>query len=136
MFCRFVAACSVASVLIAIGAVMSLLLRFPPQGAWMVSTAWCFVPVAWGLWAMLTPSRWVPRRFSAWGAILGLAAGIVAGPLLNIPLRVGAPGGVRWIAPIAGPIFYYLIWLLVGVAYRSLHVTGHSGTASAGSAGS
>jgi hypothetical protein len=25
---------------------------------------------------------------------------------------------------VVGPIFYYFLWLLVGVAYRSLHVTG------------
>ena len=135
MFCRFVAASSVASVVIAGGAIISLLVRFPLEGAWMLSTAWCFLPVAWGLWAMLAPSGWVPGRLSAWGAILGVAAGIVAGPLLDIPARVGAPSGARWIAPVAGPIFYYLMWLLVGVAYRSLTVAGNSGTASAGSAG-
>jgi hypothetical protein len=132
MFCRFVAACTVASVVIAGGAVMSLLLRFPVEGAWMLSTAWCFVPVAWGLWAMLAPSGWVPGRLPAWGAILGLAAGIVAGPLLNIPVRIGGPSSARWIALVAAPILYYLMWLLVGFAYRSLRVTDRSGTASSG----
>jgi len=121
---------------IAAGAVVSLLLRLPVEGAWMLTTAWCFVPVAWGLWAMLAPARWVPSRLSAWGAILGVVAGIVAGPLLNLPLRLGGPSGARWIALVVGPIFYYLLWLLVGVAYRSLYVTGQSsGAARPASAG-
>jgi hypothetical protein len=70
------------------------------------------------------------RRLSAWGAILGVVAGIVAGPLLNLPLRIGGMSGARWIALVVGPIFYYFLWLLVGVAYRSLHVTGQSPDAS------
>jgi hypothetical protein len=126
MFRRFAAASAVASMVIAAGAVVSLLLRLPVEGAWMLTTAWCFVPVAWGLWAMLAPARWVPSRLSAWGAILGVVAGIVAGPLLNLPLRLGGPSGARWIALVVGPIIYYLLWLLVGVAYRSLYVTGQS----------
>jgi hypothetical protein len=130
MFRRFAAASAVASMVIAAGAVVSLLLRLPVEGAWMLTTAWCFVPVAWGLWAMLAPARWVPSRLSAWGAVLGVVAGIVAGPLLNLPLRLGGLSGARWIALVVGPIFYYLLWLLVGVVYRSLYVTGQSsGTA-------
>ena len=135
MFCRFVAACFVASVVIAAGAVMSLLLQFPREGAWILTTAWCFVPVAWGLWAMLAPSSWVPGRLPIWGAILGVAAGIAAGPILNIPMRVGGLSGARWIPLVAGPILYYFIWLLVGVAYRSLRVADRSGTAGTGQEG-
>ena len=129
MFHRFAAACVVASVVIAAGAAVSLLLRLPVEGAWMLSTAWCFVPVAWGLWAMLAPAHWVPRRLAAWGAILGVVAGIMAGPVLNLPLRMGGPSGARWMALVLGPILYYLLWLLVGVAYRSLDVTGQSSDA-------
>jgi len=126
MFQRFAAACVVASIVIAAGAVVSLLLRLPVEATWMLTTAWCFVPVAWGLWAMLAPSRWVPSRLSAWGAILGVVAGIMAGPVLNLPLRIGGPRGARWIALVVGPILYSLLWLLVGVAYRSLHITDQS----------
>lgn len=136
MFHRFAAACAIASVVIAAGAALSLLARFPIEGAWMLTTAWCFVPVAWGLWAMLAPSHWVPTQLSVWGAILGVVAGVVAGPVLNLPLRIGGPSSARWIALVVGPIFYYLLWLLVGVAYRSLLVTGQSpGAARAGSPG-
>ena len=123
MFHRFAAACTVASVVIAAGALVSLLLRWPVENAWMLTTAWCFVPAAWGLWVMLAPSHWVPSRLPAWGAILGVAAGVVAGPLLNLPLRIAGLSGARWIALVVGPIFYYLLWLLVGVPYRSLHIT-------------
>ncbi len=131
MFHRFAAACVVASIAIAAGAVVSLLLRLPVEGVWILTTAWCFVPVAWGLWAMLAPSGWVPSRLSVWGAILGVVAGIMAGPVLNLPLRLGGPSGARWIALVAGPIVYYLLWLLVGVAYRSLHVRGECPDAAA-----
>jgi hypothetical protein len=122
MFHRFAAACSVASVVIACGALVSLVLGLPLDGAWTLTTAWCFVPVAWGLWAMCAPPRWVPNRLPVWGAMLGVVAGIVAGPLLDIPSRVGAPGGARWLALVAGPLLYYVLWLLVGSAYRSLQV--------------
>jgi hypothetical protein len=126
MFRRFAAACVVASIVIAAGSAISLLLRLPVEGAWLLTTAWCFVPAAWGLWAMLAPARWVPSRLPAWGAILGVVAGIMAGPVLNLPLRIGGPSVARWIAPVVGPILYFLLWLLVGVAYRSLHVPDQS----------
>ena len=122
MFRRFAAACMVGSIVIAAGAVVMLLLRLPTEGVCFLTTAWCFIPVVWGLWAMLAPSSWVPGRLAVWGAILGVAAGIVAGPVLNIPLRVGGPSGLRWVALVLAPIVYYLLWLLVGIAYRSLCV--------------
>ncbi|HUK88563.1 MAG TPA: hypothetical protein VLT85_12925 [Terriglobales bacterium] len=120
MFQRFAAACTVASVLIAAAAAVSRLARFPAEGASLLTTAWCLVPVAWGIWAMLAPSHWVPGRLPIWGAILGVAAGVVAGPVLDIPLRTGGWSSIRWIPLIVGPIFYYLLWLLVASAYRSL----------------
>ena len=135
MFHRFAAACSVASVVIAGGALVSLLVGLPLKGAWTLTTAWCFVPVAWGLWAMFAPARWVPNRLPVWGAILGVGAGIVAGPLLDLPSRLGGPSGARWLALVAGPLLYYVLWLLVGSAYRSLQVIDESANATpAGSA--
>ena len=120
MLNRFAAACVVASVIIAAGATGSLLWRWPTAGTRIVTTAWCFVPLAWGLWAMLAPGRWVPGRLATWGAILGIGAGIIAGPVLDLPLRLAGVSGVRWVPLVAGPILYYFLWLLVGVAYRSL----------------
>lgn len=137
MFSRFAAGCMVASVVVAGGALISLLLGFPVEAARTLTTAWCFVPVAWGLWAMFAPFNWVPNRLPAWGAILGVVAGIVAGPLLDLPSRLGGlPRGARWLAVIAGPLFYYALWMLVRVAYRSLErsheSTSVAGTGSAG----
>jgi hypothetical protein len=123
MLHRFAAASAVASVIIAVGAIVSLLPpRWPAADALILTTAWCFVPLAWGLWAMLAPVRWVPSRLPVWGAILGLVAGVIAGPVLDLPLRLGGLRGVRWLTLIVGPILYYLLWLLVPPAYRSLDV--------------
>ena len=121
MFRRFASASSVASVVIAAGALVSLLPpRWPAADARVLTTAWCFVPLAWGLWAMLAPATWVPRRLPLWGAILGVAAGIVAGPVLDLPLRLGGLRDLRWMTLVIGPFLYYVVWLLVPVAYRSL----------------
>jgi hypothetical protein len=121
MLQRFAAASSVASVIIAIGALVSVLSpRWSPADARVLTTAWCFVPLAWGLWAVLAPAGWVPRRLPLWGAILGVVAGIVAGPVLDLPLRLGGLRDMRWITLILGPLLYYVVWLLVPGAYRSL----------------
>lgn len=126
MFHRFAAACTVGSVVIAAAAAFIQLARIPAEGALLLTTAWCLVPVAWGVWAMLAPASWVPGRLPMWGAILGLAAGLVAGPLLNLPFRIVGVSGVRWLPLLLGPVFYYLLWMLVAVAYRSLEPTGRS----------
>lgn len=121
MLQRFAAASSVASVIIAAGALVSLLPpRWAPADARLLTTAWCFVPLAWGLWAVLAPAGWVPRRLPQWGAILGVIAGIVAGPVLDLPLRLGGLEDMRWIALVFAPIGYYVVWMLVPAAYRSL----------------
>jgi hypothetical protein len=44
--------------------------------------------------------------------------------VLDLPLRLIGLSGVRWMPLIVGPIFYYFLWLLVGLAYRSLYVIG------------
>jgi hypothetical protein len=121
MLQRFAAATSVGSIVIAIGAMASLLNpRWSAADALVLTTAWCVVPLAWGLWAILAPPRWVPGRLPLWGAILGVVAGIVAGPALNLPLRLAGLRDVRWIPVLVGPVLYFMIWLLVPVVYRSL----------------
>ena len=121
MLQRFAAASSVGSAVIAIGALVSLLPpRWSAADARVLTTAWCFVPLAWGLWAMLAPAHWVPRRLPLWGAILGVVAGIIAGPVLDLPLRLAGLRDMRWITLILGPILYYVVWLFVPVVYRSL----------------
>jgi len=126
MLCRFAAACVVASIAIAAGALLSRLLPVPPEIAWTMTTVWCFVPTAWGLWAMLAPAGWVPARLSAWGAILGVVAGTIVGPVLDLPVRLGAPGPARWLALLVGPILYYALWLLVGRVFHALQLVGDS----------
>jgi hypothetical protein len=134
MLHRFAAASVVASVIIAGGAIVSLLPpRWPAADARILTTAWCFVPLAWGLWAMLAPARWVPRRLAVWGAILGVVAGIIAGPVLDLPLRLAGLRGFRWMMLVVGPTFYYFVWLLVPVAYRSLSVIGQPPDGASGS---
>jgi hypothetical protein len=133
MFQRFAAATLVASIVVAAAAVVTLVPpRWPAADALFLTTAWCFVPLVWGLWAMLAPARWVPRRLPLWGALLGLVAGIIAGPVLDLPFRLIHLSRVRWTPLIVGPVFYFLLWSLVRVAYRSLHATdAASGTRSA-----
>jgi hypothetical protein len=113
MIHRFTAACAVASVVIAAGAIISLLPpRWAAADARVITTAWCFVPLAWGLWAMLAPARWVPSRLPIWGAILGVIAGITAGPVLDLPLRLGGLSGIRWMPVIVtcSPSLVHGLW--------------------------
>lgn len=117
---RFAAAAAVASVIVAAGALVSLLPpRWAPADALVLTTAWCFVPLAWGVWAVAAPAAWVPQRLPLWGGALGVIAGIVAGPVLNLPSRLA---GFRSdaIALIAAPVLYYLVWQLVRATYDSL----------------
>jgi hypothetical protein len=126
MLQRFAAASVVGSVIIAVGGLVSLLPpRWAADDALVLTTAWCFVPVAWGVWAIVTPARWVPRRLALWGGILGVIAGIVAGPVLDLPLRLTGFQGTPWIAVLVGPVLYYAAWMLVAVSYRSLSTTAH-----------
>jgi len=88
-------------------------------------TLWCFAPLAWGIWAMLAPSSWVPQRLPIWGAILGAVAGLLAFFVLNMPLRVfGVAAPVIWRG--AGVVMiaavYYLLWMLVRLAHRHLAI--------------
>lgn len=124
MFRRFVSASAIASMVIALGALVILLApaqavpRFYPLTIW-----WCLAPLVWGLWAMLAPSSWVPQRLPLWGAILGLVAALLAAFVLNLPARalgVTVPGTVRGVAVAVMVVFYYVLWMLVRVAYRSL----------------
>jgi uncharacterized protein YacL len=72
---------------------------------------------------MIAPSSWVPQRLSLWGAILGLIAGLLLSFIFNLPWRVlgiTVPVIVRGVAVVVIVVFYYFLWVLVRVAYRSL----------------
>jgi len=124
MFRRFVSASAIASMGIACAVFVVLLARgLAEQRFFPLTVVWCFAPLAWGLWAMIAPSAWVPGRLPIWGTILGLVAGLLAFFVLNLPWRVFgivAPLVWRGIGVFVIVVFYYLLWMLVRLAYRSL----------------
>jgi hypothetical protein len=127
MFQRFAASTAVASAGIAIAVLVVCLvpgLNF--SRIYPLLMFWCVAPAAWGIWAMLTPSTWMPKRLPLWGAILGLIAGSMAGFVLNLPLRIFGtvvPVGLRGVGVLVMVLFYYLLWMLVRAACRSLAST-------------
>ncbi|MGD0920970.1 MAG: hypothetical protein ABSA70_04305 [Terriglobia bacterium] len=124
MFRRFASASAIASMGIALAVLVVLITHgLAEQRFFPLVVMWCFAPLAWGLWAMIAPSAWVPGRLPVWGMILGLVAGLAALFVLNLPWRIfGVAAPLVWrgagVVVIAG--FYYLLWMLVRVAYRSL----------------
>ena len=124
MFQRFAAGTTVASIVIAIAAVIvSVISGLKFERIYPVTIFWCCVPTIWGVWAMLTPRAWMPKRLPLWGAFLGLFAGLMAVLVLNLPSRfLEQPVSmlVRVIAVLTGALLYYLMWMLVRVAWRWL----------------
>jgi hypothetical protein len=124
MFRRFVSASAIASMGIALAVLVILLVHgLPEQRFYPLTIMWCFAPLAWGLWAMIAPSAWVPERLPIWGTILGLVAGLMAFCVLNLPWRVfGVTAPLIWrgVGAVVIAVFYYLLWMLVRLAYRSL----------------
>jgi len=124
MIQRFASASAVASLLIALGVGG---LRLTPvsslESCYLLTSIWCVVPLAWGLWAMLTPKGWHPQRMPLWGAILGLIAGLLAVLVLDLPARFRGEPVPAWVGG-AGVLLavgaYYLLWLLVRRLYRAL----------------
>jgi len=128
MLHRFASATVVACVLIGVAALGVLLTAFFSPGINLqqfapVLVAWCLAPLAWGLWAMLTPRAWFPERLPVWGALLGLVAGLLAVFVVNLPARMAAeavPAAPRGAGVALLVVLYYLVWILVRRAYRSL----------------
>jgi hypothetical protein len=124
MFQRFAAGTAIASIAIAIAAIiLSLTPGLKFERLYPLTILWCCAPLAWGVWALLTPSAWMPKRLPLWGAFLGLFAGSMAAFVLNLPSRfLGEPVSmpVRAIAVLVITLFYYLMWMLVRGAYRWL----------------
>jgi hypothetical protein len=124
MFRRFVSASAIASIGIACGALVIVLTHgLAVPWFYPLPTVWCFAPLVWGLWAIIAPSSWVPQRLPLWGAILGLIAGLLLTFVLNLPwrvLEVTVPVTARAMVVVVLVAFYYLLWMLVRVACRSL----------------
>lgn len=124
MLIRFAAGSFVACIATALASVGTLVFSgLNPQRFALILAIWCFVPCVWGLWAMLSPTGWIPRRLPIWGTILGVFAGLMAVFVLNLPfhiLGVALPITTRvFIVPVAA-LFYYLLWILVRIVYKSL----------------
>jgi hypothetical protein len=124
MFRRFASACVIPAIgipIVLLVIVLSHTLTVPK--AYPLTTIWCFAPLIWGVWAALAPSSWVPKRLPSWGAILGLAVGLFAIFVLNMPhVLFGASLSAVWrTAMVAGiVVIYFILWILVRAAYRSL----------------
>ena len=124
MLRRFVSAAAVGSIVIALAASTLYVSAAPVlEGRYLIATIWCLVPVVWGLWAMLLPATWIPRRIPVWGAILGLVAGTTAGFVLHLPTRVfGVEASTWWhvVVLIAAIVLYWLLWMPVRTVYGAL----------------
>jgi len=123
MFRRFAAACGVVSVPLAFAALVLFLVPGSSSRFYLLTHVWCFVPLIWGLWAMATPKAWVAQRLPLWGAILGLVLGAFLLLVLNLPSRVSGQELSLALRGFFVPIlagFYYLLWMFVRIAYRSL----------------
>ena len=124
MLRRFVAASMVASIAIALGALVVLLIPGLAHRTYPLLVLWCFIPCIWGLWAMVAPTQWVPDQLPYWGATLGLIAAIFAIFALNLPERffgIEIPVFLQAVAVAIATLFYFLLWSVVKVAYRHLH---------------
>ncbi len=119
MLRRFFAATAVASCLIALASAGTWLLAIPAEARVLLTALWCFVPLAWGVWALLAPPRIVPNYLPSWGAGLGLIVGVMAGFVLDMPAKVlGQPlPWTHWAALVIGPVAYYLFWMIVRAVY-------------------
>jgi hypothetical protein len=130
MLIRFSAGSFVASIAIAIASAgMLIFSRLNPQRFALILAIWCLVPCLWGLWAMLSPAGWVPRRLPIWGTILGTLAALLAVFVFDLPYRVL---GIA-LAPVArafsipmGALFYYLLWTMVRIVYKNLSASAPS----------
>jgi hypothetical protein len=123
MFFRFASGSAIACIVIAIAALVVMLTPGLFARVQPVAIIWCFVPLAWGIWAVLAPGSWVPRRLPHWGAVLGLIAGLLGALVLNLPARVlGLTLAVPWrtVAVLVMTAVYYFLWMLVRRAYLSL----------------
>jgi len=124
MLVRFASGSLVACIATAMASLGTLIFFGPnPQRFALILAIWCSVPCLWGLWAMISPTAWVPRRLPIWGAILGIFAGLMAVFILNLPFRilgVALPNTTRVLIVLGAGLFYYVLWILVSIVYRRL----------------
>lgn len=125
MLIRFASGSLVACIAIAIASLSTLVFfGLNPQRFALILAIWCSVPCVWGLWAMLSPSGWVPRRLPIWGTILGIFAGLMAIFVLNLPSRilgVVLPNTTGVFLVLLAGLFYYALWIIVSIVYKRLN---------------
>ncbi len=123
MLRRFMAASAIAAVGIGCAVSILLLVPIPLSRSYPIVCLWCYAPLAWGIWAMLTPAQWLPERLPLWGACLGFLGGTLVMFVLNMPARIfgePVPAVARTLGVMVLTLAYYLLWMLVRVAYRAL----------------
>jgi len=124
MFKRIAAGSAVGSLVIALaGLILVSIPGLALSRMWPVTAVWCFVPFAWGIWALITPRAWLPERLPYWGAILGFLGGTVGAFVLDMPsriLEVTVSFAGRLLAVAVMTVVYYFLWMLVRAAYLSL----------------
>ncbi len=124
MIQRFASASSIATVVIALVAgFFRLIPDLNMEGRYQLTTLWCMVPLAWGVWAVLTPKSWLPNQLPQWGAILGLIIGAFGFFVLDLPSQVlgkaVSAGQKVFLLSLAIGI-YFVLWGLVRQAYQAL----------------
>jgi hypothetical protein len=124
MLLRFASAVSVASPAAALATVVALLVAGSrPEVLYPLTSLWCIVPAVWGLWSMLAPRTWVPRRLPWWGAILGLLVGTVVFFPLGLPGQVlgETPSTLlRGLGVLILSTLYYCLWIVVRVVFAAI----------------
>lgn len=125
MLRRFAAASTVASILVGIAVTVATVVVPSDQlpRLFPILRVWCLVPVLWGVWAMLAPPTWMPERLPWWGGILGVLLGLFIMIVANIPEQVvgePVPVTLRAAAVVVLAVVYYLLWMLVRMAWRAL----------------
>lgn len=124
MLRKFAAGVLVASCMIPIGAVVVFGIRLATGVRYyQMAVMWCTVPLLWGVWAMLIPQSWTPKRIPLWGAILGVLAAILGAVVMNLPARITQLEfglGLRWFAIVPAACLYYLAWMIVAWVYAKL----------------
>ena len=124
MIKRFAAAATLPVIAISLGA---LVLQFNADLAannrFLLTSIWCGVPFAWGVWGVLTPKTWLPKRLPLWGAFLGVIAGITAVFIVNAPERIfqePISTVAKGIVVLAAGGLYYILWHVVRWIYGSI----------------
>ncbi len=124
MLQRFAAGSAVGSIAIAVAAcAMSLIPGMTFERLFPLTVLWCFAPAAWGVWAALTPARWMPKYLPVWGGLLGLILALMGAVILDFPSRfTGFAVPLLWrvaALPLVA-LLYFGLWEVVRAIWSAL----------------